>query len=236
MKTIYKYRVLLLILLSGVLLFGKIHFTFNVDYAGAAQSFQQHFLQKEQQLDRFTEIQRDLLRHRTDFAKWKNHSTHSAIFLHVFSGDSLIYWNTNRLPIRQFADIHFPSEGIIHLQNGWYYAKQIKENNLSINPESIMRLLRIAMIIVEQTGQSGSKKKEFVTNLLREVITNTDSISSEHKREALNMISGNIVSDSIDFLIDASKGKFNINKVEEIAQEVAKSCFTLCLERFSKKK
>ena len=116
------------------------------------------------------------------------------------------------------------------------FLKQIKENNLSINPESIMRLLRIAMIIVEQTGQSGSKKKEFVTNLLREVITNTDSISSEHKREALNMISGNIVSDSIDFLIDASKGKFNINKVEEIAQEVAKSCFTLCLERFSKKK
>ena len=116
------------------------------------------------------------------------------------------------------------------------FLKQIKENNLSINPESIMRLLRIAMIIVEQTGQSGSKKKEFVTNLLMEVITNTDSISPEHKREALNMISGNIVSDSIDFLIDASKGKFNINKVEEIAQEVAKSCFTLCLERFSKKK
>jgi hypothetical protein len=116
------------------------------------------------------------------------------------------------------------------------FLKQIKENNLSINPESIMRLLRIAMIIVEQTGQSGSKKKEFVTNLLMEVITNTDSISPEHKREALNMISGNIVSDSIDFLIDASKGKFNINKVEEIAEEVAKSCFTLCLERFSKKK
>ena len=116
------------------------------------------------------------------------------------------------------------------------FLKQIKENNLSITPESIMRLLRIAMIIVEQTGQSGSKKKEFVTNLLREVIKNTDSISPEDKMGALNMISGNIVSDSIDFLIDASKGKFNINKVEEIAQEVAKSCFTLCLERFSKKK
>jgi hypothetical protein len=116
------------------------------------------------------------------------------------------------------------------------FLKQIKENNLSITPDSIMRLLRIAMIIVEQTGQSGSKKKEFVTNLLREVIKNTDSISPEDKMGALNMISGNIVSDSIDFLIDASKGKFNINKVEEIAQEVAKSCFTLCLERFSKKK
>ena len=116
------------------------------------------------------------------------------------------------------------------------FLKQVKENNLDVNVESIMRLLRIAMVVVEQTNQPGTKKKEFVTNLLREIVTKTDGISPEHKREALNMITGNIVSDSIDFLIDASKGKFNINKVEEIAQEVAKSCFTLCFERFSKKR
>jgi len=32
-------------------------------------------------------------------------------------------WNTNELPIIRFADIHFPSEGLLHLQNGWYFAK-----------------------------------------------------------------------------------------------------------------
>jgi hypothetical protein len=116
------------------------------------------------------------------------------------------------------------------------FLKQIKENDVSITPESIMRLLRIAMLIVEQTTQTGNKKKEFVVNLLKEVVTNTDSISPEHRTEALKMISGNIISDSIDFLIDASKGKFDINKVEQIAEEVAKSCFTMCMERFSKKR
>jgi hypothetical protein len=116
------------------------------------------------------------------------------------------------------------------------FLKQIKENDVSITPESIMRLLRIAMLIVEQTNQTGNKKKEFVVNLLKEVVTNTDSISPEHRTEALKMISGNIISDSIDFLIDASKGKFDINKVEQIAEEVAKSCFTMCMERFSKKR
>lgn len=116
------------------------------------------------------------------------------------------------------------------------FLKQIKENNLSVSAESVMRLLRIAMIIVEQTKESGSNKKEFVIKLLKDVVMNNASMLTEHKLEALNLITGNIVSDSIDFIIDASRGKFDINKVEKIAEEVAKSCFSMCLERFSKKK
>jgi hypothetical protein len=116
------------------------------------------------------------------------------------------------------------------------FSKQIKEKNVSISPETVMRLLRLAMIIVEQTNESGTKKKEFVISLLKEVVTNNNSMLMEHKLAALNLITGNIVSDSIDFLIDASKGKFDVNKVEKIAEEVAKSCFTMCWEKLSKKK
>jgi hypothetical protein len=116
------------------------------------------------------------------------------------------------------------------------FLKQVKENNLAVSPETVMRLLRIAMIIVEQTNESGSNKKAFVVNLLKEIVMNNRGMLTEHKLEALNLITGNIVSDSIDFLIDASKGKFDINKVEKIAEEVAKSCFTRCWEVLSKKK
>ena len=114
--------------------------------------------------------------------------------------------------------------------------KQVKENNLSISPEMIMRLLRIAMVVVDKTNEPGNKKKEFVINLLKEVVMKNNDISPEDKLQALNLIMGNIVSDSIDFLIDASKGNFNVNKIEKIAEEVAISCFTRCFERFSKKK
>jgi hypothetical protein len=116
------------------------------------------------------------------------------------------------------------------------FLKQVKENNLEVTPETVMRLLRIAMIIVEQTNESGSNKKAFVINLLKEIVMNNRGMLTEHKLEALNLITGNIVSDSIDFLIDASKGKFDINKVEKIAEEVAKSCFTRCWGILSKKK
>ena len=139
MKSIFKYRVVLLIILSGTLLFGKIYTDFYTNQAAAAQNFQDQFLKKELSLNRFIEIQCDLMRHRTDFANWKNHSDHPSNYLHIFSGDSLIYWNTNRVPIRQFADIHFPAEGILHLQNGWYYAKQIKENDITICASFLIR-------------------------------------------------------------------------------------------------
>jgi protein involved in ribonucleotide reduction len=116
------------------------------------------------------------------------------------------------------------------------FLKKIKENNVSVSSESTMRLLRIAMVIVEQTTESGSKKKEFVITLLTEVVMSNDVMMPEHKQEALNLIKGGVVSDAIDFLIDATRGKFDVNKVEKIAEEVAKSCFTACLERFLKKK
>jgi hypothetical protein len=116
------------------------------------------------------------------------------------------------------------------------FLKSIKENNLSVSPETIMRLLRMAMVIVEKTNETGSKKKEFVLNLLTEVVMTNDMLSPEHKQEALHLIKGGVITDAIDFLIDASKGKFDVNKVEKIAEEVAKSCFTLCFEKFMKKK
>ena len=116
------------------------------------------------------------------------------------------------------------------------FLRNIKENNISVSPETIIRLLRMAMVIVEKTNETGSKKKEFVLNLLTEVVMTNDIMILQHKQEALHLIKGGVVSDAINFLIDATRGKFDVNKAEKIAEEVAKSCFTLCLERFMKKK
>ena len=116
------------------------------------------------------------------------------------------------------------------------FRKQLKEGNHIISPDTIMKLLRIAMTIVEQTKETGSNKKIFVVKLLTDIFINdTSSILGEHKLEALSLISGNVVSDAIDFIIDASKGKLNVNKIEEVAGNVAKSCFAQCWARIFKR-
>ena len=99
-----------------------------------------------------------------------------------------------------------------------------------------MRLIRIAMVIVEQSKESGANKKQFVIELLKEVFLNNAEISSENKLEVLHLVTNGVVSDSIDVIVDASKGKFDLNKVEKVVEEVAKSCFTVCFEKVFKKK
>jgi hypothetical protein len=116
------------------------------------------------------------------------------------------------------------------------FHRQITAGNYTVSPEAIMKLLRIAMTIVEQTKESGPNKKIFVINLLRDLFTNDKTgMLGEHKLEALNLIYGNVVSDAIDFIVDASKGKFDLNKIEVVAEHVAKSCFSHCLSRIFKR-
>lgn len=57
---------------------------------------------------------------------WRTVDNESEMFYHVYRNDTLMYWNTNQLPIIRFADIHFPEAGILELQNGWYCTKTIQ--------------------------------------------------------------------------------------------------------------
>jgi hypothetical protein len=116
------------------------------------------------------------------------------------------------------------------------FQKQIKADNCAVSPETIMKLLRIAMTIVEQTKETGANKKIFVVKLLNDIFINdATGILGEHKVEALNLISGNVVSDVIDFVVDASKGKLNVNKIEAVVENVAKSCSFQCWSRIFKR-
>ncbi len=64
-------------------------------------------------------------------AKWKSvpkvqfdqfcQTENDGMFTHVFQNDSLVYWDSNELPINHFAELHFPVSGMNQLENGWYY-------------------------------------------------------------------------------------------------------------------
>ena len=54
----------------------------------------------------------------------------NGLFVHVFRNDSLVYWNSNELPINRFAELHFPVSGINQLENGWYYTVIRKTKNI----------------------------------------------------------------------------------------------------------
>jgi two-component system nitrogen regulation sensor histidine kinase NtrY len=102
---------------------------FDSNYEKHVQHFQANFLKKEKELKAFVAHEKkeylqkgiqtfDGISHETDF------------FFHIYRNDSLIFWNTNELPVLRFAEIHFPTEGIVKLQNAWYYTKTFRKGDL----------------------------------------------------------------------------------------------------------
>jgi hypothetical protein len=119
------------------------------------------------------------------------------------------------------------------------FEKQIKSQNVVISMDTIMRMLRIAMVVVEQTTETGKNKKDFVVRMIAKIVSDcADSsiMSGEMKVEILNMLYSPLFDDTIKLVVDASKGTLDLNKVQEVASQVAVGCFSRCLAFLGKKK
>jgi signal transduction histidine kinase len=115
----YKYFLLSLIIFSCAILL----INADKDVPFNQNDFQQAFNQKENQLKQFVESQKE------EIGLRKIPSTTSDFYVYKYTGDSLVYWNSNKLPISKFVSIQFPTNGLIHLQNGWYFCRTIENEN-----------------------------------------------------------------------------------------------------------
>lgn len=128
-ESLVKYRFFLLAFLVTFSFVFYYSHVFKVDFNQQTEHFQTKFTEQEQKLDFFLQEKKALLSRLDNFRSHIFFEENPPFNLHLYRNDSLVFWNTNKLPIRQFADIHYPSEGIIHLQNGWYFAKIVKYKN-----------------------------------------------------------------------------------------------------------
>lgn len=130
MKTKFqKYYRLILAITATAFFIGYYFHVFSKNHSPAIRSFQQRFSELETKLDTYLIENKQLLKNKKGEEFWTKSSQWDDINLHIYRNDSLIYWNTNQLPIIRFADIHFPTSGVLHLQNGWYYAKMAEVNH-----------------------------------------------------------------------------------------------------------
>ena len=105
---------------------------FYQDYDAIVSRFNSKIIEYEQKLDRSaTLILRETVKSVT-FSAWRKQGENNEFSIHVYKNDSLLYWNTNQIPVNRFADIHFPNDGINHLQNGWYLTKVKSANGYTV--------------------------------------------------------------------------------------------------------
>lgn len=128
----WKYRLILLVFASTAVFAGYYFSVFSTNYTKPVESFRKRFVAMEIRLNRFLDDQKQRINSEGEIGNWNEFEEKNSFNLHVYRNDSLIYWNTNQLPIIRFADIHYPAEGITHLQNGWYYAKTVSLKGYTI--------------------------------------------------------------------------------------------------------
>lgn len=123
LKILNKYYLIVSAIACSVIFTGYYFQTYSTNYSRSADNFKRNFIALEEDLDNSLRYRLEEIRDSGVNDQWNNLEESEEINIHVYRNDSLIFWNTNQLPIIRFADIHFPASGLLHLQNGWYYAK-----------------------------------------------------------------------------------------------------------------
>ncbi|WP_343747317.1 ATP-binding protein [Fluviicola sp.] len=121
-----------LVLSASFILLIVLLFKFNQSNRDELEHFQEVFLSQVsiagKQLNQLPDDW-SKLSEKTFSKKYNN--LENTLFVHVYEGDSMIFWNTNKCPVNRFTDLHFPVNGIVQLQNGWYYTQFRKEGKMT---------------------------------------------------------------------------------------------------------
>lgn len=95
----------------------------------------------------------------------------------------------------------------------------------TLNSELIIKFVVLVMELVEDTDVKGKSQKELVLNVVTEVI-NESQLADEEKKLYTSILHSENTNNTIDLIVDASKGTLNLNKVKKTAF----SCLLSCLK------
>ncbi len=131
MAYLKKYYLFLCLILSTIILYTIYKNNTSLNPENTVEELSSTLIEQQNKLEKYLDFtEKEIYLH--GLKKLKRTDKKTDFYLHLYRNESLIYWNTNQLPILRFADIHYPSEGIVHLQNGWYYAKIKEVDGISI--------------------------------------------------------------------------------------------------------
>ena len=93
---------------------------------------------------------------------------------------------------------------------------KVKLQDVEVNVENFMTILRFSMEVVEVTQLKGAEQKELALKLVRALVVEAP-ISNDKEKLMLDMIDQGVLGNTVDLVVDASKGNVNINNVVKVA-------------------
>lgn len=138
-KRLRTYSNLLLTFVFGLTTYLFVHFAHHPNFDKQLNSFKSSFDSRKQDLEHEIERTKEVIAQSGITGLWESTESNRDLSIHVYEKDSLKYWNTNRIPILRYADIHFPVDGISHQQNGWYFTRIDREDKRIIAVSFILK-------------------------------------------------------------------------------------------------
>merc|ERR1712039_803121 len=135
----------------------------------------------------------------------------------------------------------YMSEDLVHISNTgnenakknsqiFTAALEIVKGKLSvvtIRPSTIHLIIKYVIEELEDTPLEGTEKKEIGLQLMRELII--DLTEGTDEEQLLKLLDDGTISNLIDLIIDATKGKLNVNALANVGIGCSKTCLPYCL-------
>jgi hypothetical protein len=94
--------------------------------------------------------------------------------------------------------------------------EELESRNIEITPRSITIVIKICMEIAEATRLKGKEQKVLVERLVKKVVKDAP-ISDEKEKLLLDMIDQGVLGNTVDLVVQASKGELDVNAAVAVA-------------------
>ncbi len=96
---------------------------------------------------------------------------------------------------------------------------------VDIRASTIHLIIKYVIEELDNSELKGTEKKEIALKLIKEIIK--DLTEGEDEKKLLTMLEDGTVSNLIDLIIDATKGKINVNAI----RDTSIGCISMCLRK-----
>ena len=100
---------------------------------------------------------------------------------------------------------------------------------VDVRASTIHLIIKYAIEELDNSELKGTEKKEVALKLIREIVK--DLTEGEDEKKLLGMLDDGTISNLIDLIIDATKGKINVNAITKVSV----SCMSQCIPVFFSK-
>ena len=97
-----------------------------------------------------------------------------------------------------------------------------KLSNITIRASTIHLIIKYVMETVEKTTIKGTEQKDLALRLIRALIV--DLTDKEDEKVLLKLLDDGTISNMIDLIVDATRGRLNINRVVTLSSKLISSC------------